>query len=54
MSAVVSEQERDELRRLARNGDRSLSAELRRAVAAYLEHTTYLERMTGHNPGAPT
>ena len=54
VSAVVSEQERDELRRLARNGDRSLSAELRRAVAAYLEHTTYLERMTGHNPGAPT
>ena len=37
VSAVVTEQERDELRRLAREGDRSLSAQVRRAVSEHLE-----------------
>jgi hypothetical protein len=37
VSAVISEQQRDELVRLARDSDRSLSAEVRRAVAAHRE-----------------
>jgi HEAT repeat protein len=50
VSAVISEQQRHELVRLARDGDRSLSAEVRRAVA---EH---LERAIRHdpNPEEPT
>jgi len=41
VSAVIEETQRDELLRLARHADRSLSAEVRRAVAAHLE---------GHDP----
>ena len=43
VSAVVTERERDELRRLAREGDRSLSAELRRAVSEHLERAALEE-----------
>ena len=38
VSAVIDEAQRDELLRLARHADRSLSAEVRRAVAAHLKH----------------
>jgi hypothetical protein len=54
VSAVVTEQERDELRRLARNGGRSLSGEVRLALGLYLQHTTYLERTARNNPEEPT
>ena len=40
VSAMLDEAQRDHLLRLAREGDRSLSAELRRAVTAHLERTT--------------
>ncbi len=50
VSAVVTEQERDELRRLALAGDRSLSGEVRRALAMYLAHVMYLERTAARGP----
>ena len=37
---------RQELERLAIQGDRSLSAEIRRACAAHVEHSAWLERTT--------
>ena len=40
MSAVISASQRDELIRIAHAGDRSLSAEIRRAVAAHLKRAT--------------
>ena len=48
VSAMLDEAQRDELLRLARDADRSLSAEVRRAVA---EH---LERATRHAPDKET
>jgi len=39
ISAQVDEEQRDELLRLARDADRSLSAEVRRAVATHLRGT---------------
>lgn len=36
VSSVLDERERDELLRLARDGDRSLSAEVRRAIVRHL------------------
>ena len=40
VSAVIDEKQRDELIRIAHAGDRSLSAEIRRAVAKHLERAT--------------
>jgi predicted transcriptional regulator len=37
VSAQVSKEQRSELERLAERGDRSLSAEIRRAIAQHLE-----------------
>ena len=48
VSAMLDARQRDELLRLARAGDRSLSAELRRAV------TEHLERATRHAPDKET
>ena len=48
VSAMLDEAQRDHLLRLAREGDRSLSAELRRAVTAHLEHET--QRHTKETP----
>ena len=47
VSAVISERQREELLRLARTGDRSLSAELRRVVSCYLA-------VTRHDPDKET
>jgi hypothetical protein len=45
VSAQVSSATRDELRRRAHEGDRSLSAEVRRALTAYLgERIAVLEK----------
>ena len=38
ISAQVATAQRDELARLAQEADRSLSAEIRRALAAHVEH----------------
>ncbi len=45
ISAQVSTDQRDELARLAQEADRSLSAEIRRALTAYVEqaHTDEME-----------
>ena len=43
VSAMLDEAQRDELLRLARDADRSLSAEVRRAVAEHLKRTVPLE-----------
>jgi hypothetical protein len=40
VSSVLDEDDRDKLVRLARHADRSLSAEIRRAVGAYLTNDT--------------
>jgi len=39
VSTYVDQAQRDRLERLAAEGDRSLSAEIRRAVTAHLERT---------------
>jgi len=39
VSAQVSQEQRQELERLAERGDRTLSAEVRRAIARHLERT---------------
>lgn len=46
VSSVIDETQRDELLRLARDADRSLSAEVRRAVAAHLERTAHRDEET--------
>ena len=46
ISAQVDAEQRDELLRLARDADRSLSAEVRRAVAAHLRSTADHEETT--------
>jgi predicted transcriptional regulator len=46
ISAQVDDEQRDELLRLARDADRSLSAEVRRAVAAHLRRTADHEETT--------
>ena len=43
VAAMLDQTQRDELLRLARDADRSLSAEARRAVAEHLERTVPLE-----------
>ena len=40
VSSVVTPEQRDELRRRAEEGDRSLSAEIRRALREYLDRET--------------
>jgi predicted transcriptional regulator len=44
VSAVIDEEQRDELIRLARAADRSLSAEVRRAVTEHLERSSPIRR----------
>ena len=45
---------RQQLERLAIQGDRTLSAEIRRACAAHVEHSTWLEPGTkGFGPTPP-
>jgi uncharacterized protein with von Willebrand factor type A (vWA) domain len=46
VSAVIDETQREELLRLAREADRSLSAEVRRAVAAHLQGTRHDDEET--------
>lgn len=45
VSSMIDKTQRDELLRLAREGDRSLSSEIRRALANHLENT----RTEGNN-----
>ena len=46
VSAVIDEEQRAELIRLARAGDRSVSAEIRRAVAEHLQRAAPEPRET--------
>jgi len=46
VSAQVDETQREELLRLARAGDRTLSGEIRRALELHLEQNTRTERKT--------
>ena len=46
----VDRELRQQLERLAIEGDRTLSAEIRRAVTAHIEHSTWLERTARRPP----
>ncbi|HET7668080.1 MAG TPA: hypothetical protein VFK56_18845, partial [Mycobacterium sp.] len=53
VSSVIEEAGRDELLRLARAADRSLSAELRRAVSRYLDERTDHKEEAAHAVSRP-
>ena len=50
VSSWVDRELRQQLQALAIEGDRTLSAEVRRALTAHIEHTTYLERTARRPP----